>query len=170
MPTTKKLKAKSRKERVLVLGVGNTLLSDDGVGVHVTEILRSQNSFGEHISIRDGGTIGLSLLPEIEQADRLIVVDAARIEGPPGTVQTFENAEMDAHLSTARSTVHEVALADLLDAAALSGAAPKIRTLVAIQPEYTRWGLEPTPLVKAAIPIACTAVRDIIERWSDELD
>ncbi len=155
-------------ERILVLGVGNTLLSDDGVGIHVTEILRKENGFGEHVSIHDGGTIGLSLLPEIEDADRLIVVDAARIKGPPGTVCTFENAQMDAHLSTARSTVHEVALADLLDAATLNGRAPKIRALIAIQPEYTRWGVEPTAAVRAAIPAACNAVRDVLERWSHE--
>ncbi len=160
--------AKKQIEHILVLGVGNTLLSDDGVGIHVTETLRSQNNFGAHVNIRDGGTIGLSLLPEIEQADRLIVVDAARIDGPAGTVRTFENAQMDVHLSTARSTVHEVALADLLDAATLSGTAPKQRALIAIQPAYTRWGLEPTAPVKAAIPAACAAVRNVVERWSNE--
>jgi hydrogenase maturation protease len=159
---------KKNSERILVLGVGNTLLSDDGIGIHVTETLRHKNGFGTHVTIRDGGTIGLSLLPEIEDADRLIVVDAARINGPPGTVRTFENEHMDAHLSTARSTVHEVALADLLDAATLSGTAPKIRALIAIQPEYTRWGMEPTEAVRAAIPAACNAVCDVVERWSND--
>lgn len=158
----------NQREHILILGVGNTLLSDDGVGVHVTEILRKKNGFGDHVSIRDGGTIGLSLLPDIEDADHLIVVDAARIDGPPGTVRTFENEQMDAHLSTSKSTVHEVALSDLLDAAMLSGTAPRTRTLIAIQPEYTRWGLEPTAPVKAAIPAACSAVHDVIERWSNE--
>ena len=162
MPTAPK-----ETEQVLILGVGNTLLSDDGVGIRVTEILRREGGLGAHVSICDGGTIGLALLPQIEQAERLIVVDAAQIDAAPGAVRTYENAHMDAHLSRSRSTVHEVALSDILDAARLSGTAPKEQVLVAIQPQVTGWGDAPTEAVAEAIPQACRFVRRYIKRWSD---
>ena len=65
-------------KKVLVMGVGNTLLQDDGIGVHVTESLKASYST-QDIDILDGGTIGLSLLPEIEDADAVIIIDASEI-------------------------------------------------------------------------------------------
>lgn len=156
-----------KNERILVLGVGNSLLTDDGVGIHVIEIIRRKNGFGPHVSICDGGTIGLTLLPHIEEAERLIVVDAAQLGAAPGVVRMFENERMDEHLSRARSSVHEVALSDILDAARLGGTVPKKRVLIAIQPQETGWGEAPTQAVRDAMPAACDAVRDYVERWSD---
>ena len=71
---------------VLVMGVGNTLLQDDGIGVHVSESLRSSGAASAGLRIVDGGTIGLSLLPDIEDADAVIIVDASEIGEPPGTI------------------------------------------------------------------------------------
>lgn len=153
---------------ILVLGIGNTLLSDDGFGVHVIESLRQQGILASHIKLQDGGTIGLNLLPDIEYADCLIVVDAAELDGAPGLLRTFENEEMDAHLSRHKSTVHEVAMMDLLCAARLAGSEPRIRVLIAVQPQSTDWGTEPTPAIEAAIPEACKAVSNIVRSWSHE--
>ncbi len=124
--------------KYLVLGVGNTLLSDDGVGVHVAKVLESRSELSSRIKVIDGGTLGLSLLPEIEDAAGLIVVDAAELGAPPGTVRLFEDDAMDRHLSGKKTTVHEVAVADLLAAASMTGHAPQDRALVAIQPASTR--------------------------------
>ena len=75
---------------------------------------------------------------------------------------------MDRQLCGKKRTAHEVALADLISAGELSGRAPERRALIAIQPASTDWGLTPTAAVAAAIPRACGAVRDLIERWDDE--
>lgn len=153
---------------VLILGIGNTLLRDDGVGVHVMEALSerdSDGSEGRRLCFRDGGTLGLSLLPDIETTDAVIVIDAADIACEPGTVRSFEGTAMDAQLGGKKRTAHEVALADLMSAARLLGRQPTRRALVAIQPGSTEWGLDPTEPVAAAIPRACAAVLSLLDRW-----
>jgi hydrogenase maturation protease len=152
--------------KYLVLGVGNTLLCDDGAGVHVAKSLESRTELSSRIKIIDGGTLGLSLLPEIEDAAGLIVIDAAELGEPPGTIRVFENDAMDRHLSGKKTTVHEVAVADLLAAASLTGHAPHERALVAIQPESLDWGLELSASVEPAVAGAADAVASVIAGWS----
>lgn len=147
------------------MGIGNTLLQDDGAGVHVTELLRSRNRASPGVAIVDGGTLGLALLPAIEEAESLIVVDAAEMGEPPGTVRVFRNEWMDRQLSGRKSTVHELALSDLLAAAALRDRQPGQRALVAIQPGCTDWGLEPTDAVQASIAQACTLVDGLVREY-----
>lgn len=155
----------NKTRKILVMGVGNTLLQDDGVGIHITESLRSAPDRDPGVEYIDGGTIGLSLLPEIEDADALIVVDAAELGQRPGAMQIFYNGDMDEHLSGKKRTVHEVAVSDLLTAAALRGTSPMQRALVAIQPACTEWGLDPTTEIRAAIPRACEAINTMTRDW-----
>ena len=155
------------------MGVGNTLLQDDGIGVHVTETLRAGNladpeSFDPNLEFIDGGTIGLSLLPGREDAEAVSVVDASEIGDRPGALRIFRDREIDLQLSGKRRTVHEVALADLFAAADIRGRSPTRRALVAIQPASTELGLEPTADVLAAIPGACAAIRDLAHQWRME--
>ena len=75
--------------RVLIMGVGNTLQQDDGIGIHVAESLRAQHEDQPNLDIIDGGTIGLSLLPQIEDADAVIIVDASELGEAPGTIRIF---------------------------------------------------------------------------------
>ena len=143
----------------LVMGVGNTLLQDDGVGVHVIEALTAAerngaNALPPDVELVDAGTLGLALLPRLEAAGAVIVVDASELGVPPGTLHVFQGAEIDEMLSRRRRSVHEVALLDLFAAAELRGRCPKRRALVAIQPASTKWGLKPTAAVAAASPAA----------------
>ena len=145
MSKTSELKGSAK---VLIMGIGNSLLQDDGVGVLVTEQLASTFDQDPRIRCLDGGTLGLSLLPDIEGVPNLIVIDAAELGAEPGAIRVFRNEEMDRQLAGRKTTVHEVALADLLAAAEMSGFQPAERALVAIQPASTEWGLEPTPSVR----------------------
>lgn len=156
---------KTNNRKVLVMGIGNTLLQDDGIGIHVTELFKSSREEDPDLDVIDGGTIGLSLLPEIEDAGKVIIVDASEIGEKPGTMRIFRNQEIDAQLSGKRRSVHEVALYDLFSAAAIRGRCPDERVLIAIQPACTEWGLEPTPEVKAAIPLACEALDTVTRQW-----
>ncbi len=151
---------------LLVLGLGNRLLGDDAAGPIVIEQLVQRH--GEHpdVSWRDGGTLGLSLLPEIEDADALVVVDAARFGAEPGTVQVFEGLVMDEQLGGRKQSAHELALADLMGAAALGGRLPLRRALVAVAPASTALSLEPTPAVAAALPALVAAVEALVARWA----
>ncbi|HOV05102.1 MAG TPA: hydrogenase maturation protease [Kaistiaceae bacterium] len=155
----------NQNRRVVVLGIGNSLLTDDGVGIHVVDKLRTREDIGESVALFDGGTLGLALLPEIEDADGLIVVDAGDVDAAPGDVRSFEGEAFSRQIGGRKKTVHEVALADLMDAALLSGRAPRQCALVTVQPQSTEWGLTPTPAVAAAIPAACDTVIEIVRRW-----
>jgi hydrogenase maturation protease len=150
--------------KTVVMGIGNTLLQDDGVGVHVTERFKASQDEHPDLNVIDGGTIGLSLLPEIEDADKVIIVDASEIGEAPGAMRIFRNEEIDQQLSGKRRSVHEVALYDLFSAAAIRGHSPRERVLIAIQPACTEWGLEPTAEVKATIPLACEALNELAGR------
>ena len=155
------------------MGVGNTLLQDDGVGVHVTESLRANpdddSGSGDMVlDLVDGGTIGLSLLPALEDADSVIVVDASELGERAGTLRIFRDDEIDLQLSGKRRTVHEVALADLFAAAGIRGRGPARRALVAIQPASTELGLALTPDVQAAVPRARAAVLALARQWRAE--
>ncbi len=157
----------SGARKVLVMGIGNTLLQDDGVGIHITELFKSNQQADSNVEVVDGGTIGLSLLPDIEDADAVVIVDASEIGERPGTMRIFRNQEIDRQLSGKKRSVHEVALYDLFSAAAIRGRSPEERALIAIQPASTEWGLEPTPEVKAAIPAACDALTSLTRGWQD---
>lgn len=153
-------------QTILVLGLGNRLLGDDAAGPIVIEQLVQRHGERPGTSWRDGGTLGLSLLPEIEDADALVVVDAARFGASPGTVQVFEGLAMDAQLGGRKQSAHELALADLMGAAALGGRLPPRRALVAVEPASTALGLEPTPAVAAALPALVSAVEALVARWA----
>ncbi|MBV1700762.1 MAG: HyaD/HybD family hydrogenase maturation endopeptidase [Hyphomicrobiales bacterium] len=153
----------------LILGIGNILLTDDGIGIHVIHALQAMARDGGMpfaVSLRDGGTIGLALLSEIEDCGAMIALDAMELGAPPGTVRSFEGAAMDAQLGGNKSTAHEVALADLMTAAQLAGYAPARRALIGIQPGSTQWGLTPTDAVSQAVPLACDIVVSLMGRWS----
>jgi len=151
--------------RTLLLGIGNTLLTDDGVGVHVITALRENLELPPDTIIHDGGTIGLALLADVEDCQELIAVDAMELGEAPGALRVFSGGEMDKTLSGKKRTAHEVALSDLLQAAALIGRKPARRALIGIQPESTAWGLQPTPGVSAAIPAACDVITTLLAEW-----
>jgi hydrogenase maturation protease len=152
--------------KTLVLGIGNTLLTDEGVGVHVLQALESKLAHFSDVTLLDGGTLSFTLAGPIEEADALIVVDAANIKATPGGWKLLEGEEMDAFLiSNRNATVHEVGLSDLRAIALLAGHWPEKRAMLAIQPDVIDWGEYPTPAVAAAIPPACAAIQHLIQEW-----
>lgn len=152
--------------KTLVLGIGNTLLTDEGVGVHVLQALESELAHLPDVTLLDGGTLSFTLAGPIEEADALIVVDAANIKSKPGEWTLLEGAEMDAFLMSNRKTsVHEVGLTDLRAIAILADHWPDRRALLAIRPGVVDWGEQPTPAVAAAILPACAAIRALIRQW-----
>lgn len=149
----------------LVLGIGNTLLSDEGIGIHVIDYLQQQYPAPKGVTYLDGGTLSFTLAADIEDADNLIVVDAARLGDQPGAVSCMTGARMDHFLGTAKRSVHEVGLLDLLDIARLTETLPANRALVGIQPDIIDWGEQPTAAVSSAIPVAVQHINDLIADW-----
>ena len=151
--------------RVLVLGVGNPIMSDDGVGQRLLQALAACAPALDGVEFLDAGTLGLVLLPRLEQCAALLVLDAAQLGGEPGELQVYEGARLDEFLKTARASVHELGLRDLLDAARLTGSLPARRALVGVQPAQLGWGTELSPSVEAAVPAATGAARQLLEQW-----
>lgn len=152
--------------KMLVLGIGNTLLTDEGIGIHVLQALEPELSSWPDVTLLDGGTLSFTLAGPIEDADALIVVDAANIKARPGEWALLQGDAMDAFLmSNRKSTVHEVGLTDLRAIALLAGHWPDKRAMLAIRPDIVDWGEQPTPAVAAAIAPACAAIRDLIREW-----
>lgn len=149
----------------VLLGVGNTLLADDGVGVRIMEQLRGDPAAGGFVLL-DGGTLSFSLLTYLEGTPALVAVDAANMQEAAGTVRMFENDAMDRFVRRARGrSVHEIGLADLLDMALLHGCLPARRALVCVQPLIIDWGEELSPAVSAALPRAVSMIRALLRRW-----
>ncbi len=152
-------------ETVLILGIGNTLLSDEGVGVHVVHRMQSECGDNSAIELLDGGTLSFILAEAIARADGLIVVDAARLNKPPGTVALFHDDDMDNYLSGNRQSVHEVSLSDLLDMARLTDDLPERRCLVGIEPAFTDWGESLSREVDASLTQAVSEILTILTMW-----
>lgn len=152
--------------KVLVLGLGNTLLTDEGTGVHVVSYLQKQFPDEPDVDYLDGGTLSFTLAGPIEDAEGLIVVDAADLGAEAGAIHCFQCTAMDDFIGSNRKrSVHEVSLIDLLAVAYLSERLPARRALIGIQPQTVDWGDRPTAKVAAAIPQAAQHVLDILREW-----
>ncbi|HKL51989.1 MAG TPA: HyaD/HybD family hydrogenase maturation endopeptidase [Wenzhouxiangellaceae bacterium] len=150
----------------LVIGIGNNLLGDDGAGIHAIERLRGKN-LPDHVELVDGGTLSFTLLEQVENAEFLIIVDAAELDSEPGTVRLLENAEMDEFLATSRRpSVHEVNLLDVLTAARLRRRMPARYAMVGIQPLDVEWSSNPSEPVDKAVDEAVEIIVRLVGKDS----
>lgn len=152
-------------QSTLILGIGNTLLADEGLGIHLLEYLRSRHPDLPGVTWLDGGTLSFTLAPQIEDCDNLIVLDAAQLQAPPGTIGLFEGEAMDHFIGHGQRSVHEVGLMDLMSIARLQGCLPSRRALLGIQPQLLGWGDAPGEAVAAAIPEAARQVFGLLYKW-----
>jgi len=154
------------RRNVLILGIGNSLLRDEGAGIHALNRLRKELAGHDDITFIDGGTLSFTLAGHIEDTSHLIVLDAAQLDASPGFSRVFEGEAMDAFLSSNRKrSVHEVSLLDLMAIARLADHLPERRALIGIQPAEIDWGEHPSAAVAAAIPQVCAQARHLIEEW-----
>jgi hydrogenase maturation protease len=149
----------------LILGIGNNLLTDEGVGIHVVRHLEEHHDGEPGVTFLDGGTLSFTLAEPIAEHDNLIVVDAARFGEPAGTVRCLEGDDMDRYLTGNRASVHEVGLMDLFDISRLSGTFPEHRALIGVQPESLEWGEFPSPTVAPAVTQAAAMALALAQRW-----
>lgn len=119
---------------VLVLGLGNVLLGDDGVGAAAVARVERDYCVPPGVRLADGGTLGLSLLGLLTDSNHVILVDAVRTDGPPGTLVRLDGSDVIDAVRE-RLSSHQVGVADLLDAARLIDSYPTEVTLLGLVPE-----------------------------------
>ncbi len=148
--------------RLLILGLGNLLCSDDGLGALVAAAIAETRDLPEGVRVLDGGTLGLSLLPYLEDAERAILVDAIQADAPPGTIVRVEGEDVGPAVA-ARLSVHQVGVSDLIEAARWRGRVPPTLVLLGIVPETTELGVGLSAPVRASagdlLTIVCEEAR-----------
>lgn len=146
---------------IVVVGLGNILLRDDGLGVWAVRRMQRQFQFHPGVAVLDGGTLGLDLLPQLEGTGRLVVIDAVQVGSVPGTLVRLAGDAVGRTVGL-RLSPHDVGLPDLLATAALRDRLPKTVVL---------WGMEPADLSPAVglSPIVHHRLPALIEAVLQEL-
>jgi hydrogenase maturation protease len=139
------------RSSLLILGLGNLLCRDDGLGAFVAQEIAGTRILPEGVRVLDGGTLGLSLLPYLEDADRAILVDAIQTDEPAGTCVRLEGDEVGPAVA-ARLSVHQVGVSDLIEAARWRDRIPPTLVLLGLVPDTTDLGVGLSPSVLAGMP------------------
>jgi hydrogenase maturation protease len=147
----------------IVLGLGNLVHSDDGAGVHAIHALQRDERVPAGVTLIDGGTQGMALLPHISNACRLLVLDAVDTSEPPGTLVRFEGQALRG--LPGKASVHQLGFADLMAAMSLLGESPAEMVVLGVQPETTEWGAELSGPVEKALPGLVDCVVAQLRAW-----
>ncbi len=139
------------KKQITVLGVGNILFMDEGIGVRVVEALEAQYTFPENVKLIDGGVLGMNLLSTISDADHLIVVDAVKNGEKPGSLYRLEGEEIPQRI-LAKNSLHQV---DLLESLTLCQVFEKV-------PETVILGVEPENIETLCIELTDTIKEKLV--------
>ncbi len=151
---------------VLVLGLGNLVHSDDGLGVHAIQLLQTDPRVPSDVTLIDGGTQGLGLIPHISGFDRVLVIDAIDVGEAPGTLLRLEGRALDN--LPGKASVHALGFADLMIALKLLDSSPEEVVLLGVQPQSTKdWSAELTPAVERALQKLPALVLEQIATWKD---
>jgi hydrogenase maturation protease len=151
---------------ILVLGLGNILLQDESLGVRALERLAELAPQSPTIELLDGGTLGLELLPRIEGATHLLILDAVRTGASPGTLVRLTGDAIPVALAH-KISPHQVGLQELLAVAAFQGTLPAERVLLGLEPASLDWGAELTPAVADSMSTLVEAALAQLRLWSD---
>jgi len=153
----------SRAE-VILLGLGNLLRRDEGLGIRALERLRACYTLPKTVQLVDGGTLGLELLSYLEGTERVLILDAVLTNGPPGTLLRVAGEQIPSFFGM-RTSAHEIALADLLAVMKLRGNEPRDLVLWGMQPAALEPGWELSEPVAAYLDALVAAVVTELGRW-----
>lgn len=150
----------------LVLGIGNVLWADEGFGVRAVAALNEGWRFPESVTLMDGGTQGLYLLPHVQAARRILVFDAIDYGLEPGTLQIVRDDEIPHYIGVGKMSLHQSSFQEVLSLAQLSGHSPERAALVGVQPKHLKdFGGSLTGIVREKLPRALEAGLDVLAAW-----
>jgi hydrogenase maturation protease len=150
----------------LVLGIGNLLWADEGFGVRAVAALNEGWKFPDSVTLMDGGTQGLYLLPHVQTARRILVFDAIDYGLEPGTIQVVRDDDIPAYIGVGKMSLHQSCFQEVLQLAKLSGQVPERAVLVGVQPQHLKdFGGSLTEIVRARLPEALAIALDELAAW-----
>jgi hydrogenase maturation protease len=147
---------------ILVLGVGNPLMGDDGIGIELVQRLKEKIDH-RLVHFEDGGTQGMSLLPLIEDADSVIILDAVKTGRKPGSIVLKSKDELPGYFDRAVSP-HQIGMKEILGAAQLCGTMPKSLHLLGVEAEQISFCSGMSNAVRLAIPLALERAEQLIRK------
>jgi hydrogenase maturation protease len=154
------------KRKITVLGIGNLLYSDEGVGIHILPLLEERLSPYENVEVIEGSTDGIRLLGTIEETDYLIVVDAVNAGKDAGTIVTLVDDEIPAYFGI-KMSIHQLGFQEVLFAAKIRETSPKHMILFGVQPASLELGLQLSPIVQAQLPQLAEKVVEQVKKWCE---
>ena len=152
---------KENLPRIVVIGVGNLLLQDEGIGIHVVQALEEMG-LPPDVRLIDGGT-SPDLIAYTRAGDKMVIVDAARAGGEPGTVYRFLPADFAAE-KAALASAHEMGVVENLTLMALAGNQPRETVIIGVEPAEIDWGTELSPFLQGKLPEILRVVLEEINR------
>lgn len=150
--------------KITILGIGNTLFTDEGVGIHLLPILEKEFKHDEDIEIIEGLTDGMKLLGPVEDAENLIIIDAINAGKEPGTILSLEGEEIPAYFGI-KMSIHQMGFQEVLLAAKLRDRYPKRIVMFGMQPASLELGVEPTKTISEKLPELAAIVINQVNAW-----
>jgi hydrogenase maturation protease len=150
--------------KIVVLGIGNILMQDEGFGVRVVEELTRRYTFPDTVEVLDGGTLGMELLRFIKGADRLLIIDAINGGSEPGAFFQFANEEVKAYFKH-KVSMHELGIQDVLAALEVLEEPVKDVVVLGVQPAVIDVGLELSEIVQASVDNAICRTLRVLDSW-----
>ncbi len=155
--------------KTLILGIGNLLWADEGFGVRCVEKMAQRYRFDNSVELMDGGTQGIYLIHNVEEADNLIVFDAVDYGLAPGTIKVVEDDEVPKFMGAKKVSLHQTGFQEVLATAMLKGNYPQRLVLIGVQPEEIEdYGGSLRPVVKAQIEPCIEIALDYLKQWGIE--
>lgn len=147
-----------------MLGIGNTILSDEGFGVKVVEYLRENFDFPENVALIDGGTLGVELTHFIVGTQKLLIIDSINGGAEAGKIFHLRDEEIFKHF-TQKISAHEIGIQDILTALEITGKKIPVVELIGAQPFSLDAGTKLTPPMQKLLPVFAKKALEILNRW-----
>ena len=143
--------------KIVIIGVGNLLLGDEGVGVHAVRELKKK-ALPQGVEVLDGGVAGIGLLDLFQGARKLVLIDAADMSLAPGALVRFTPDDIRSQTKIPKFSAHDVGVLEVLELARALGQCPPEVVIIGVQPKEISWGMDLTPEVQASLPRVMEAV------------
>jgi hydrogenase maturation protease len=152
---------RNQYKHILILGVGNLLLSDEGIGVHIAQKMM-QMDLPPEVQVIEGGTDGFGLVNVILEADRMILIDAVKGGGQPGSIYRFDLEDCPPYPDLFKTSVHQISILEVINLSSLIGSTPQT-TIIGVEPACIEMGMQLSPQIEAKIPKVIQMIQEEVE-------